>query len=70
MFNPKIRDDVFPFVCENPACQQQYDEKGFKGLLTLWGLVYADCGNFIYQGVTCRKCKQTSICEILSLSPT
>jgi hypothetical protein len=61
MFNPKIRDDVFPFVCENPACQQQYDEKGFKGLLTLWGLVYADCGNFIYQGVTCRKCKQTSI---------
>ncbi|MDY6839037.1 MAG: hypothetical protein SWH78_13815 [Thermodesulfobacteriota bacterium] len=61
MFDPKVREDVFPFICENPECQQAYGQEEFKDLLRLWGVVYADCGNFIYQGITCRKCKKTSL---------
>ncbi|MDY6989526.1 MAG: hypothetical protein SWQ30_15880 [Thermodesulfobacteriota bacterium] len=61
MFDPKIREDALPFVCENPECQQAYGQEEFKDLLRLWGVVYADCGNFIYQGITCRKCKKTSL---------
>ncbi|MDY6953994.1 MAG: hypothetical protein SWE60_21020, partial [Thermodesulfobacteriota bacterium] len=61
MFDPKIREDVFPFVCENPECNEAYGQEEFKDLLRLWGVVYADCGNFIYQGITCRKCKKTSL---------
>jgi hypothetical protein len=61
MFDPNIREDAFPFVCENPDCKQAYGEEEFKDLLRLWGVVYADCGNFIYQGITCRKCKKTSL---------
>jgi hypothetical protein len=61
VFDPKIREDIFPFVCENPECEEKYDLEGFKAVLNLWGLVYADCGNFVYQGITCPKCKQTSL---------
>lgn len=57
----KIREDALPFACQNPACNQQYDAQTFRDVLNLWGLVYADCGDFIYQGITCPRCKKTSI---------
>jgi len=61
VFDAKIREDIFPFICENPECEERYDLEGFKALLNLRGLVYADCGKFVHQGITCRKCMKTSL---------
>ncbi len=69
MFDPKIRENVLPFLCQNPACGVSYDIEGLKGVLRLWGLIYADCGDFIYQGITCRKCKQTTLRPVPRTNP-
>ena len=51
----------FPFLCENPNCQTQYDQAGFIEVLNRRGLVYAECGESIYIGITCEKCNWTTI---------
>ncbi len=66
---PILREDVFPFICQNPAyqkpaCQEEYDVEGFIEVLNLWGLVYADCGDEVYQGITCTNCKGTSLLRL------
>ena len=61
MPDPILRKELFPFVCQNPVCGHQYDVDGFRDVLNLWGLVYADCGDFVYQGITCPQCKKTSL---------
>ncbi len=69
MPDPILRKELFPFVCQNPACGHQYDAEGFRDVLNLWGLVYADCGDLIYQGITCPKCKKTSLLHFPKNNP-
>jgi len=61
MTDPILRKEILPFVCQNPNCGEEYDLEGFQKVLDLWGIVYADCGDFVAQGITCPKCLKTSI---------
>jgi len=69
MPDPIVRKELFPFTCQNPACGHQYDVDGFRDVLNLWGLVYADCGDLVYQGITCPKCKKTSLLSLPRNNP-
>jgi len=64
MRNPILRTDIFPFSCQNQDCGEQYSIDDFMAVISRYGLVYADCGNVIYQGVNCPKCRKTSILEL------
>jgi len=63
MPNSILRKDLFPFTCQNQDCGEQYSEFRFKAVISLYGLVYADSGNVIWQGINCLKCHKTSIVE-------
>ncbi len=69
MREPIIRKELFPFVCQNPDCGEKYDVEEFRDVLNLWGLVYADCDDWIYQGITCPKCRKTSLIDLPNDKP-
>jgi hypothetical protein len=52
---------LFPFKCQNPECPAVYDEEQFKELYFRRGLVYAECEDHIYIGISCEKCNGTSV---------
>ena len=64
MLNPILRTDLFPFPCQNQECGEQSSVDGFMTVISRYGLVYADSGDVIWQGVNCPKCHKTSIIEL------
>jgi hypothetical protein len=48
-----------PLVCDNPACSCLIDADAFETAVWAYGLAMADCGETVYQGTTCPKCKRT-----------
>ena len=63
-----LRQDKFPFNCINPACNREYDIQSFIDAINLRGLIYADCGDTIYQGITCE-CKKPTLIPIPKNNP-
>ncbi len=68
-----LRDDVFPFVCQNSACGKQYSRKEFVDVLDRRGLVYAELygeyRDIILQGITCPVCKWTNLIPLPKNQP-
>jgi len=65
---PILRKDVFPFTCINPTCKKEYDVEGFIDAVNLRGLIYADCDDTIYQGITCE-CKKPNLLSMPRSKP-
>lgn len=63
-----LRQDVFPIQCINPECSQKYNVEDFINVINLCGLIYADCGDTIYQGITCE-CKKPKLIPIPRNNP-
>jgi len=57
----KINKNHLPFTCNNPGCQKKYNLLELIEVLNLWGLVYAECGTTVIQGITCPQCLTTSL---------
>ena len=57
MENQIIREDAFPFVCENPQCLNEHDVEAFCGEVNRKGLIYFYRGKVVYQGIYCADCK-------------
>lgn len=54
--------ELFPFVCESKACDQEYhDAKGFGEIVKLWGMIYFVNGERSLLGLTCPKCNKTTL---------
>ena len=63
-----LRQDVFPFTCKNPACNREYDVEDFMNVINLRGLIFADCGDTIYQGITCE-CNKPNLIPVPRNNP-
>ena len=60
-----IHENVFPFICDNPGCQKEYDLSDFKEVALLWGLIYlenttTDAPSKLV-GMVCPDCQLTSL---------
>jgi len=69
MNNSILREDLFPIACVH--CKKQYDVEAFIEAIDLTGLVYADCGDIIFQGITCtdEKCNKTNLWQFPRTNP-
>ena len=56
-----LKPDKFPLQCSNLECGISYDTEKFKELILKRGIVFADCGDVIFQGFTCSICNKTTI---------
>ncbi len=56
-----LQPTKFPLECSNPDCTNIYDSDEFIEYLHRRGIVYADCGDKIYQGFSCESCNHTTV---------
>ncbi|MBI9085413.1 MAG: hypothetical protein JEZ11_17590 [Desulfobacterales bacterium] len=54
-----IEKQELPLVCDNHDCSFQLGSGALVEAVKEYGLVMADCGETVYQGTTCPKCKRT-----------
>ena len=64
-----LRKDVFPLYCRNPACDRKYGVEDFIDVINLWGLVYAEIYQDIFQGLTCLNCFATTGIQSTTTNP-
>lgn len=69
MFNPLLREDCFPLTCSNPACLKQHTKEDFLTSIDNKGLIYADCGEVIFQGINCINCGKTILLSLERSNP-
>ena len=69
MFNPLLRDDFFPVICINPGCKHSHTKEDFIQSIAKKGVIYADCGNTIFQGIHCINCGYPLLIEIPRENP-
>ena len=59
----QLHDDVLPFKCDNPDCEEEYDSESFAKVIMLWGFIclISEENEVALVGLTCPKCKKTTI---------
>jgi transcriptional regulator with PAS, ATPase and Fis domain len=57
----KIYDQFFPFKCDNPECDEEYDLEGFIDVALLWGFIYLTDKQHDLFGITCPDCFHTTL---------
>jgi len=69
MFNPLLRDNFFPVTCINPECKHSHTKEDFIQSIAKKGLIYADCGDTVFQGIHCINCGYPLLIEIPRANP-
>ncbi|MFC1818957.1 sigma 54-interacting transcriptional regulator [Thermodesulfobacteriota bacterium] len=66
MFNLKVCHEVFPFICKNRECNQNFFVEDFAQVALLWGFIYLVGKEYQIIGLTCPKCYKTSLRKYVS----
>lgn len=56
-----LQPDIFPITCNNPDCLSIYSISKFITLIENRGILFADCGEVIFQGFSCQACNRPMI---------